>query len=129
MPMSHRSIRLHHVAPVVFLSLVAACAIDSPSAPEGAPEAAGQVGTRHAKVPFKTANGIIEERDVDVDAYGHVWIGDEGFGWINDTTPRSNSVDDLSRRWPGGKVNYRFKLTSSDGGDPQDIGITQRQRV
>ncbi len=122
--MSYASRSVRWVSAAALISLLAACGVDSPH-DEGERTISAPPG-RRAKVPFKTSNGGVVERDVEVDKEGHVWIGDMGFGSIQDPKPRGNAIIDLDSRWPNGVVRYVFK--SSDGG-VTDVPAVVRQRV
>jgi hypothetical protein len=58
-------------------------------------------------LPFKTRDGSARQLPVTVSG-GRAWIGDMGFGRMDDLRPRSHSVSDLDRRWPDARVPYCF---------------------
>jgi len=97
---------------------------NSPPSASSASSSGGD--TKRATLPFRTRDGNIVARAVDVDSKGHAWIDDEGFGWVHDTTPRAAGLSDRDMRWPNGTVNFIF---THDDGDPEGMNAERRDVV
>lgn len=89
--------------------------------PASAPPAFGApppTPTSGPKLPFRRADGTIEQKVVEASG-GRAWMGDMGFGRLDDMKTRSGPLD-TSLRWPGGVVHYCFLR------DPLDSSLDPR---